>query len=144
MSTETKPLKREDGVKIQRLSNLTAGGRLSVAKLKDLGFDPIEALVHQYRFLEEQLQYYNDWRDNKIVPLTSTGKTKWYNEQTHMNLIDKMTAVSDKLLRYKYGRVPETNIIEDKMRSPLVINLTREGDTHVIGEYNDSDDEDYE
>jgi len=137
MNTQIQPKGKGDGVVIKHVTKNLSGGRLSVAKLREMGFDPLEALVHQYRFLETQLQYYNDWRDNKIVPLTSTGKTKWYNEQAHLSIIDKMTTISDKLLRYKYGRVPETNIIEDKMRSPLVINLTKEGDTHIIGDYDD-------
>lgn len=142
MNTQIQPKAKGDGVYVQHMSKNISGGRLSVAKLRDMGYDPIEALVTQYRFLEDQLQYYNDWRDNKIVPLTSTGKTKWYNEQAHLGIIDKMTAIADKLLRYKYGRVPETNIIEDKMRSPLVINLTKEGDTHIIGGNEDDFDDD--
>ena len=60
---------------------------------------------------------------------------------------DKLINIGDKLLRYGYGRVPETINIEDRRPSPLVINLTKKGDQYIVNdeqpdliEYGDSDE----
>jgi len=110
-----------------------SGSKRSICRLDDLRFDPIRELVEKYRRLEGELDYQEDVRANKIVPLTSTGKVRAYNAETHMVVYDKLLNTAEKLLRYYYGRVPETTIVEEKKASPLVVNLTRDGETYTIG-----------
>jgi hypothetical protein len=102
-------------------------------KLNSLGFDPIEQLVIQYEKLKKEVEYYEGWRDGTIVPLTSTGKARTYNAEVHMTVYDKLIKISESLLRYGYGRVSETSVIENKSIAPLVINLHKEGDVYQIG-----------
>lgn len=114
-------------------SSFQSGSKRSICRLDDLRFDPIRELVEKYRRLEGELDYQEDVRANKIVPLTSTGKVRAYNAETHMVVYDKLLNTAEKLLRYYYGRVPETTIVEEKKASPLVVNLTRDGETYTIG-----------
>lgn len=114
-------------------TNFSAGAKRSISRLDDLRFDPIKELVEKYRKLEGELEYQEKVRSNEIVPLTATGKIRWYNPETHMGIYDKLLNTGDKLLRYYYGRVPETIHIEEKQAMPLVVNLTKEGDVYTIG-----------
>jgi hypothetical protein len=114
-------------------TNFQAGAKRSVSRLDDLKFDPIRELVEKYRKLEGELEYQEKVRSNEIVPLTATGKIRWYNPETHMGIYDKLLNTGEKLLRYYYGRVPETIHIEEKQAMPLVVNLTKEGDVYTIG-----------
>jgi hypothetical protein len=114
-------------------ANHRAGTKRSVSRLDDLKFDPIRELVEKYRKLEGELEYQEKVRSNEIVPLTATGKIRWYNPETHMGIYDKLLNTGEKLLRYYYGRVPETIHIEEKQAMPLVVNLTKEGDVYTIG-----------
>jgi len=110
-----------------------SGAKRSISRMDDLSFDPIKELVVKYRKLEDELTYQEDVRANKIVRLTSEGKLIRYNEETHMAIYDKLLNTSEKLLRYYYGRVPETTIVEEKKAAPLIVNLTRDGDVYQIG-----------
>jgi hypothetical protein len=114
-------------------TNFKSGSKRSISRLDDLKFDPIRELVEKYRKLEGELEYQEKVRSNEIVPLTATGKIRWYNPETHMGIYDKLLNTGDKLLRYYYGRVPETIQIEEKQAMPLVVNLTKEGDVYTIG-----------
>jgi hypothetical protein len=120
-----------------RIHQIKKGGHAAVHKLNELRFDPIVELVTKYREIEQQIEFYNDWRANIIVPLTSTGKVRTYDQQVHMNLYDKLTTIGEKLLRYGYGRVPELHDDTTQERVPLIINLNKEGDQYVIGETRD-------
>jgi hypothetical protein len=126
---------------LTRIHSIKRGGHAAINKLNELRFDPIYELVTKYREIEKQIEFYNDWRDNIIVPLTSTGKTRTYNQEIHMNLYDKLTNVAEKLLRYGYGRVPELHEESVQERVPLIINLSKEGDTYIIGERNELPDD---
>lgn len=114
-------------------SNFQSGGKRSINRLDALKFDPIKEIVDKYRKLEQELKYQEDFRDNRIVPLTSTGRVRTYNPEIHMNIYDKLLNTGEKLLRYYYGRVPEVALAEEKQISPLIVNLTREGDVYQIG-----------
>jgi hypothetical protein len=114
--------------------NYHGGSQRSQQKLAELGFDPIEQLVDKYLKLEAELAYQEAIRDGSIVPLRADGKIRAYNPEVHMAIYDKLNAVSDKLMRYKYGRVPETAIVENREKPPLVINLSKEGEQYVINE----------
>lgn len=111
-----------------------AGSAKSKETLRRLSFDPIEQLVEKYRKLEAELLYQECLRDGTVIELTAAGKPRAYRAEVHMSIYDKLLAVGDKLLRYGYGRVPETNVIEHKDRMPLVVNLTKQGDTYIIND----------
>jgi hypothetical protein len=101
--------------------------------MDDLRFDPIKEIVLKYRKLEEELVYQEKVRNNEIIPMTATGRIRSYNAEVHMGIYDKLLNTGDKLLRYYYGRVPETTILEEKQVSPLIVNLTRDGEVYTIG-----------
>lgn len=101
-----------------------AGAKRSVAVLKELGYDPITALVEQYRALQEELKYHESVRDGTVVPLTATGRIRAYNPETHLRVYELMITVGDKLLRYGYGRVPEMNVLETNDPKTLVVQMT--------------------
>ncbi len=124
-----------------RIRKVQAGTHSSKARLTELRFDPIYELVRKFRQLEDELEYHEKWRNNEIVVLTSTGKTRNYNVEVHMNLYDKLTSISEKLLRYYYGRVPETDTGNAVERAALVINLSNSGDTYTIGDTEDEFDD---
>lgn len=112
-----------------------AGAKRSQLRLKHLGFDPIGELVKQYRQLELELEYQEGLRSGAIVELSaSTGKAKAYRPEVHHAIYDKLIKVGEALLRYGYGRVPETTVVEEKRPMPLVVNLTKKGETYVIND----------
>ena len=127
-----------------------AGGPRSVSRLRTLSYDPIGELVANYRKLELEIERQEKIRDGLIIELTSAGKPRAYRAEIHHALYDKLINIGDKLLRYGYGRVPETINIEDRRPSPLVINLTKKGDQYIVNddqpdsdgllEYGDSDE----
>ena len=114
-----------------------AGGQKSVARLRQLQYDPIGELVETYNKLKLELERQEKIRDGIIVELGSTGKPKAYRAEVHHALYDKMITIGDKLLRYGYGRVPETTIVEEKKPMPLIVNLTKKGDVYVANEQPD-------
>ncbi len=123
-----------------------SGGQRSVARLRNLQYDPIGELVAKYRMLEAEIARQEKIRDGVIVELTATGKPKSYRAEVHHALFDKLIAIGDKLLRYGYGRVPETVMVEEKKPLPLIVNLTKRGETYVVNEdqnpmLEDEDDE---
>jgi hypothetical protein len=105
----------------------------SQQRLATLGFDPMSTMVDTYRALEAEIAYQKKLRDGEIVELRADGKPKVFYPDHLYALYDRLTNISDKLMRYGYGRVPETNIIESEQRSPLVINLST-GGKKVINE----------
>jgi hypothetical protein len=124
-----------------RIAKPRTGSHSSKARLQELRFDPIYELVKKFRQLEGELEYHEKWRNNEIVVLTSTGKTRNYNVEVHMNLYDKLTSISEKLLRYHYGRVSEVDTGNAIERAALVINLSTTGDTYTIGDTEDEFDD---
>jgi hypothetical protein len=117
---------------IQRMEKRT---RQAVFKLDQLKFDPIEELVRTYVRIYKEIKYYEDWRDGKIVPLTSSGKPKSYSgssEMAHASLHDKLIKISTELLRYKYGRIPEGINLEPGDKPPLTINLSADQKSYEI------------
>ena len=119
----------------------TNGGKRSVARLKYLGYDPIGELVTKYKELESELDRQKRIRNNEIVELTASGRPRSFNPETMMSIFDKQIAIAEKLLRYGYGRVPETNVDEAKPAMPLVVNLTKKGDTYVANDTTDEGDD---
>lgn len=110
------------------------GAPRSVGRLKHLKFDPIGELVSNYRRLEKELEYQEKVRAGEIVELTSTGRPKSYRPEVHHAIYDKLIAIGDKLLRYGYGRVPEAVDEAPKAPMPLIVNLTKKGETYVVND----------
>ena len=111
-----------------------AGGQKSVARLRQLQYDPIGELVETYNKLKSELERQEKIRDGLTVELGSNGKPRAYRAEVHHAIYDKLIAIGDKLLRYGYGRVPETLLVEEKKPQPLVVNLTKKGDTYVVND----------
>jgi hypothetical protein len=110
-----------------------AGAKRSVMRLNALGFDPIGELVDKYRKLELELARQEQIRDGVLVELRQDGQPRAYRAEVHHNIFNMLITVADKLLRYGYGRVPETNVLEERRPQPLVVQLTQEGETFVMG-----------
>jgi hypothetical protein len=111
------------------------GSHESVKRLKANGFDPIDELVSKYRRLEKELEFYENWRDGIFVPLSPTGRTRNYNENSaanHLSIYDRLLKVADALLRYAYGRVPEGINLQANNSRPLIINLSKDEASYEI------------
>jgi len=122
-------------MKRQNISKLPLGG----VKLEAIGFDPIQALADKFHDLQCEIEYQEKLKKNLIVPLTNTGKVVNYYADHHLSLLNSQINVADKLLRYKYARVPETiNVNEDNNKS-LVINLSPTRKI-TLGKLDDPDD----
>ena len=125
-------LKRPE--QIQRdLIPFRAGTKRSVMRLNALGFDPIGELVSKYRKLELELDRQEKIRDGLIIELTGVGKPRAYRAEVHHNIFNMLLTTAEKLLRYGYGRVPETSVIEDRRPQPLVVNLLNENESFTLG-----------
>jgi hypothetical protein len=122
-----------------------AGAKRSQLRLSHLGYDPIGELVEQYKTIQLEVEYQKKLRSGEIVELNpSTGKPRAYRAEIHHGLLDKLIKISEALLRYGYGRVPETSIVEEKKALPLVVNLTKKGDQYVINDTQPEFDEEFE
>lgn len=76
------------------------------------------------------------------MELTQAGKPRAYRAEVHHNLIEKQSLVAEKLLRYRYGRVPENVAEKTKGVRSLIIELTGEGETYVVNGGDDAPDDD--
>lgn len=132
MSDEKQPMLPARG-RPPGIPQYAAGSKRSIQRLANLNFDPIGALVEQYRKLEKELEYQEKLRTGEIVELNGLGKPRAYRAEVHHALFDKMEKIGSSLLRYGYGRVPET---DETGRSSggggLVVNLTRRGEQYVV------------
>lgn len=115
-----------------------AGGKRSVSRLANLGYDPIKELVDTSAYLKMEIKRWEDIRDGKLTVILGenrdgTAKTLNYSWMAHHTLIDKLIAVGEKLLRYGYGRVPETEEAQPKgNRLGLTVKLTKPGEVMVF------------
>lgn len=123
-----------------------SGKEKSVRRLENLKYDPIGELVTKYRELDEELIRQKKIRNNEIVELNNAGRPRAFNPETMMAIYDKQIAIAEKLLRYRYGRVPEVGDIPATNVAPLIVNLTKKGETYVVNEQPEevieNDDED--
>ncbi len=117
-----------------------AGAPRSVARLRNLNFDPIGELVNKYRQLEEEVERQKLIRSGEVVELTSAGKPRAYRPEVHHALFDKQISIGEKLLRYAYGRVPDEGMETPKTPMPLIVNLTKKGETYIANEPTDTED----
>jgi len=104
-----------------------AGSQRSKRRLKSLKFDPIEKLTKLYARMEEEDEYYTELRkETYVVNMDEEGQTfkHRYSGVAHMALFANMEKVGNDLLRYAYGRVPETSNLNDVPASPMKIILS--------------------
>ena len=65
-------------------------------------------------------------RDGTMVFLTDTGKALRYDPEIHMAVYNMLISVSEKLLRYGYGRVPELAAPPKPSLPPMLVKLTKD------------------
>ena len=111
-----------------------SGAPRSVARLKELGFDPISSLIDVYKKIEAEISIQERLRDNTLVQLNGAGKQRAYRPEVHHALYDKLAKIGTDLLRYKYGRVPEVEENSAKALPALLVQLTGVGDVYTIGD----------
>jgi len=116
-----------------------AGSKRSVAVLRELSFDPIKKLVERYQEMENEVAFWKAIRDRTLIQIiNSEGKERYYDSDAHMQAEKMLIEIGDKLLRYGYGRVPETVNVNDTRLPTMIVNLTKEGDKqHFINEVQD-------
>lgn len=118
------------------------GGPKSVARLRNLNFDPIGDLVKQHGKITAEIEHQEKMRSGEIIELTPAGKSRAYRPEIHHALYDKLLVIGKELLRYGYGRVPEQvneNVVAPQ---PLIVNLTKKGDVYMVNPQADIDDVD--
>ena len=130
----------------QGTSNGGPSGRLSKNKserrLQELNFDPMQQVVDTYKKLEAELAWWEGIRDGSVVDIIGIGpkgeeRTRKYSFDAHMRIFEQLLNVGDRLMRYAYGRVPETQITENRGRTPFVINLSNGSKKTNGGEKNE-------
>jgi hypothetical protein len=104
----------------------------SIGALSRLGYDPIEELTKNHERILKQIERQEKVSNGQLTQLNGDGKTINYNAEVHMNLYDKLTKISEALLRYGYARVPENNDEKVARNNSLTINLTAKGDKYII------------
>ena len=108
----------------------------AVDKLAELGFDPLEAMVEQYKLLQTELEMQRKIASGEVTRLRLDGKPKAYDVSFHMNLVRQATELGRDLLRYGYGRVLEDKDVERSKAPPSLNIVLTDGTTSVI---NDTD-----
>ena len=97
----------------------------SVMKLAELGVDPIEMMVQTYHEVTEEMK---DMQALKLKPLVlPNGDTRRFSAMAYAQLLTIHQKIAADLMRYGYGRVPETVKIEEKKLPGLTIQLTPKG-----------------
>ena len=123
--------------------NYGFGGKKSTARLRELDFDPIKALVDTYKKVAKEVDRQEMIQDGRMVELNAQGKPRAYRPEVHHSLFDKQINIGDKLLRYMYGRVPDEGSAPPMAPPSLVVQLTGKGETYVINEQPPEDEGDY-
>ena len=128
----------EEGVVVRKVrgpyKKRNLGEHLSAAeRLKRMGWDPLGEMVQTHRKLLAEIERMELLRSGELVELTNTGKQRYYNEETHLGLYDKMIAISDKMMRYSYGRVSEAPAKDEIPVIPLIVQLSDGNSEFVIG-----------
>ena len=120
----------------------------SISKLDSLGFDPLESMVHLYKRLMEEDEYWLSLRKQGTInyvnnlPTGVKKRTVKYSSVAHAATLANMGKVANDLMRYKYARVPEVNEVPTA-KSELNVFLTDIDDDSSIedGEYEELDDD---
>jgi hypothetical protein len=117
---------------------LVANTQRSRARLEQLKFDPIEKLVRLYDILEAENVYWIQLRQaSSVQELDANGKKKKthrYSGVAHAAVLSQMGKVAADLMRYAYGRVPETINVNTEKPKPMIINLSDDRSVMVNAE----------
>lgn len=123
------PMERRAALK----RNLKPGVPASVAKLEELGYDPITALVITARKLQTELEFHDGCR-NGLLTNPVNNRKRFYNADAHLRTFEQAIKIGTALLPYKYGTVKELPKGEDGPKRSLTIELTAEGEQFVLEE----------
>jgi hypothetical protein len=115
-----------DDDKEMTTSVIPVDGHRSVKKLRELGFDPLEAQVKLYKELVIEEAFVRSLRNGKVIHVDCEGKRVKYSAMYHTSLLTMIQKTAEAMTRYAYGRVPETVQNEDKPQEAFVIELTTE------------------
>jgi len=124
----------------------------STSRLDQLGFDPMENMVHLYRRLEEEDRFWQEIRRRgkvtfmDTVPTGIKQKTIRYSALAHMSVFNNMEKINNSLLRYKYARVPEPRELTPPVagKGGLDVYLTDDDSDDIIeGEITEEFEEGY-
>ena len=83
----------------------------SIKRLEELGFDPIEHLVQQYKDIQQKIQ---DMHDGKIR----------FSSMAMANMETLKKGIADTLMKYAYKAVPTASETTVENKTPLKITLT--------------------
>ena len=100
----------------------------SARRLRDLNFDPLDAQVELFHKLKKEVEVFEKMRTGEFVTLNADGNSRVvkYSGVAHAQVLALLQKVAVDLMRYKYGRVPETVELEIKEAQGLTINLSRD------------------
>ena len=101
-----------------------AGSIKSQDRLNELQFDPMLEMILLYRKLQEEDRVMCQIRDGSTVFYNDDGRVIRYSAHAHVALQANMQKITADLLRYGYGRVPETITVDEQVTGGLIINLT--------------------
>ena len=104
------------------------GSLTAKRKLQELNHDPLTALVNVARELERDDEYHRNVREEKIVPLSETGRVLRYNPLAHVGVRNQQIAVNKELMRFAY---PDEELVSDEQNEKIPrfnVTLTLEGE----------------
>jgi hypothetical protein len=108
-----------------------AGSERSKDRLRQLRYDPIGELVTEHHRLSAAIKREEDLRDGVTVELNpNTGRVIIWKPELYIKLTEQKIKIAEQLLRYGYGRVPETNVLETASIPPLIINTRKKGEVY--------------
>jgi len=106
---------KEDKISGHRLSSGMKAHKVATDKLRDLEFDPIEALLMQLDEIDDLLTKEMNSNAPRAMVLS--------------NLINAKTKILETLLPYRYGKAPTITVEDSDQREPIKILLSLDGDT---------------
>lgn len=116
--------------RVTNYKRFVAGSARSKERLDELQYDPIGELVATYDEICKMIEREIKLRDGDLVVLDKNGKAKnWYPDNLD-KLLEKRIRISEALLRYGYGRVPENIPTNEDVIPPLIIQTTKKGEIY--------------
>lgn len=133
------PQAEKQGYQVKGTGRYQPGGPKSVRRLAMLKFDPIDEKVNLYRKLKEKLEWYEARQRGEIVLLYPedhkyAGKPVMVREEDVIQVFNALDKCANDLLRYGYGRVPESVDVNLRPPSALTVQLTKKGETYVVND----------
>jgi len=100
----------------------------STRRMKELNFDPLDEQVELYRKMKDELLMFERMRRGELIRMASDGTEKiiHYSAVAHQTLYSSMQKLANDMMRYKYGRVPESIEMEIKDSMGMIINLHKD------------------